>query len=389
MDKLFEFYRRRIDETDTSFVRYKYNSINWNGKMLGVVGPRGVGKTTMVLQHIKNHLDIEESLYISADQLYFSHHSLIEIADKFNKIGGKHLFIDEVHRYQGWSSELKEIYDSYRDLQVVFTGSSILDIYKGASDLSRRAPIYAMQGLSFREYLHMFHQIETPVLTYSQVLANQIQVQGVAHPLPLFRQYLQNGYYPFGREEDFQMKLMQVVVQTMETDIPQFAKMNTSVGARLKKLLMVIAQSVPFKPQMSTLSQVTGISRNDMSDYLYYIERAGLIAQLRDSTIGVRGIGKLEKIYLDNPNLFYVLAESRPNIGSVRETFFLNQMRVNFNVKASKIADFDIDGKTFEVGGARKGKKQIADAEEGYVLKDDIEYGYSNVIPLWAFGLLY
>lgn len=389
MDKLFEYYRRRIEQTDTSFVRYKYNEINWNGKMIGLVGPRGVGKTTMILQHIKNHLDLEKTLYISADQLYFSNHTLIDTAEKFNKSGGHHLFVDEVHRYHGWSAELKEIYDSCNDLQVVFTGSSILDIYKGASDLSRRAPIYAMQGLSFREYLQLFHHIATPVLTLPQVLSNIARVEGVDHPLPLFRQYLQNGYYPFGREADFPLMLMQVVTQTMETDIPQFAKLNASAGARLKKLMMVIAQSVPFKPQMTTLAQATGISRNDLPDYLYYMERAGMIAQLRDTTAGVRGLGKLEKIHLENPNLFYVLSEGQPNIGSVRETFFFNQMRVTHSVRSSKISDFDIDGRTYEVGGASKGKKQIADAGEGYVVKDDIEFGHSNVIPLWSFGLLY
>ncbi len=357
--------------------------------MLGLVGPRGVGKTTLVLQHMKNSLDLDKSLYISADQLYFGNHSLVETADKFSKMGGQYLFIDEVHRYQGWSVELKEIYDSFRDLRVVFTGSSILDIFRGVSDLSRRAPIYSMQGLSFREYLKMFHQIETPVVTLAQVLSNQARVAGVEHPLPLFRQYLQNGYYPFGREKDFSLMLAQVVVQTMESDIPQFAGLNASAGVRLKKLLMVLAESVPFKPQMTTLAQVTGISRNDIPDYLYYMERAGLIAQLRDGTAGVRGLGKLEKIYLDNPNLFYALAENRPNIGSVRETFFFNQLRVGHHVKASKTSDFEIEGKTFEVGGAAKGKKQIANVPEGYVVKDDIEYGYSNVIPLWAFGLLY
>lgn len=389
MDKLFEYYKRRLDATTSDFIRYKYDDINWNGKMLGIVGPRGVGKTTMVLQHIKQHLDAGSSLYISADQLYFSNHSLLEVADKFIKMGGQHLFIDEVHRYQGWSVELKEIYDSYQDLQVVFTGSSILDIYKGTNDLSRRAPIYEMQGLSFREYLMLFHQIEVPVYTIGQVLGHEAKIPGVSHPLPLFKDYLQRGYYPFGRDEDFVQMLLQVVTQTMENDIPQYSSLNAAAGRRLKRLLMTVSESVPFKPQMTTLAQATGISRNDLQDYLYYMERAGMIAQLRDATIGVRGLGKLDKVYLDNPNIAYVLSEGQPNIGNIRETFFNNQMRVHFKVRSSKVSDFEVDGRTYEIGGASKGKKQLKDVDNGYVVKDDIEYGYAHVIPLWAFGLLY
>lgn len=389
MEQLFEFSRKKVEEVSLDFFRYNYDQIKWDGKMFGLVGPRGVGKSTMLLQYIKQNLSINDTLYISADQMYFASHSLLEVADQFNKMGGKHLFIDEIHKYPTWSQELKEIYDRYNDMQVVFTGSSILDIYKGMSDLSRRAPIYEMQGLSFREYLQLFHHIETPVFSLEDILAHKEAIPHVAHPLPLFKEYLQSGYYPFARDIDFKQELLQVVNQTMENDIPQYANLNVSVARKLKRLLGVVANSVPFKPQMTTLAQVTEISRNDVSDYLYYMERAGMIMQLRTATQGIRELGKVEKVYLDNTNLMTILAEKQPEMGNVRETFFLNQMRVNHSVKASTISDFEIDNKTFEVGGKSKGQRQILGAEQGYIVKDDIEFGYSNVIPLWAFGLNY
>lgn len=389
MEQLYEFFTRKLKSTPTDFLRYKYNQIKWQGRFWGLVGPRGVGKSTMLLQYIKLHLNIKDTLYVSADQLYFSEHKLVELADHFVKMGGKHLFIDEIHKYEGWSRELKQIYDSYDDLQVVISGSSILDIYKGLADLSRRVPIYHMQGLSFREYLRLFHQIETPVYSLEDILAHKAVIPGVEHPLPLFQDYLRRGYYPFGKDEEFEMELLQVITQTMEVDIPQHLLTNISLGRKLKSLLLVVAKSVPFKPVMQRLADATGISRNDMPSYLIYMERAGMIAQLRDATGGLRGLGKVEKLYLDNTNLIYTLSPDKADIGNVRETFFMNQTRVANEVISSPISDFEIDGKTFEIGGRKKGQKQIQDAAEGYIVKDDLENGYANTIPLWAFGLNY
>lgn len=389
MEQLYEFFTRKLKSTPTDFLRYKYNQIKWQGRFWGLVGPRGVGKSTMLLQYIKLHLNIKDTLYVSADQLYFSEHKLVELADHFVKMGGKHLFIDEIHKYEGWSRELKQIYDSYDDLQVVISGSSILDIYKGLADLSRRVPIYHMQGLSFREYLRLFHQIETPVYSLEDILVHKAVIPGVEHPLPLFQDYLHRGYYPFGKDEEFEMELLQVITQTMEVDIPQHLLTNISLGRKLKSLLLVVAKSVPFKPVMQRLADATGISRNDIPSYLIYMERAGMIAQLRDATGGLRGLGKVEKLYLDNTNLIYPLSPDKADIGNVRETFFMNQTRVANEVISSPISDFEIDGKTFEIGGRKKGQKQIQDAAEGYIVKDDLENGYANTIPLWAFGLNY
>ncbi len=389
MERQYEFFYRKLKNTPVEFFRYKYNQIKWESRAFGLVGPRGVGKSTMLLQYIKQNLDTKDTLYVSADNLYFAEHKLVDLADRFVKMGGKHLFIDEIHKYEGWSRELKQIYDSYDDLQIVISGSSILDIYKGMADLSRRMPIYEMQGLSFREYLRLFHSIDVPVYSLKDILTHKAVISGVEHPLPLFHDYLKRGYYPFGRDAEFEIELMQVINQTMEIDIPMHIKTNISVGRKLKSLIMVVSKSVPFKPVMQKLADVTGISRNDIPDYLIYMERAGMISQLRNATGGLRGLGKVEKLYLDNTNLIYTLAPERADIGNVRETFFMNQTRVCNDVRSSDISDFEIDGKVFEIGGRKKGQKQIESADDGYIVKDDIESGYANVIPLWAFGLNY
>ena len=386
---LIEFMEGQLKQTTSTFHRYMFDQISWESRMFGLVGPRGVGKSTMILQYIKEHRDSRHILYIGADHLYFSSHTLIETVDEFAKEGGEQIFIDEIHKYENWSRELKQIYDSHPDVKVGFTGSSVLDIYKGFSDLSRRAPVFMMQGLSFREYLQLFHDIKVPVYTLDDVLAQKAKVADVSHPLPLFRDYLQKGYYPFSGESDFGIRLRQVINQTMEVDIPQYANMNASTGRKLKKLLAVIAQSVPFKPVMDSLATVVGVSRNVLPDYFLYMEQAGMIGQLRDDTGGIRGVGKVEKVYLDNTNMAYLLGGDAADVGNIRETFFFSQMRVVSDVISSHISDFEIAGKTFEVGGKNKGKKQLSEAKEGYVVKDDIEFGSSNIIPLWAFGLLY
>ncbi len=389
MEQLYEFFNRKLKSTPTGFLRYKYGKIKWDGRAFGIVGPRGVGKSTMILQHIKLRLDTSDTLYVSADHLYFSEHSLVELADYFVKMGGRHLFIDEIHKYEGWSREVKQMYDSYDELQIVVSGSSILDIYKGMADLSRRFPIYEMQGLSFREYLRLFHDIEAPPFSLDEILDHKALLPEVKHPLPLFKDYLRRGYYPFGRDEEFGMELLQVINQTLEVDIPAHLQANVSLAKKLKSLLMVVAKSVPFKPVMQRLAEATGISRNDIPNHLFYMERAGIITQLRDSTGGIRGLGKTEKLYLDNTNLIYALAPEHGDIGNIRETFFMNQTRVMNDVTSSAISDFEINGKVFEIGGRKKGQKQIENAGEGYIVKDDIESGYANVIPLWAFGMNY
>lgn len=386
---LVTYMEGQLQQVLSTFHRYMYNQVSWQSRMFGLVGPRGVGKSTMILQYIKEHRDKERMFYVSADHMYFSSHTLVDLVDEFAKEGGQQIFIDEIHKYDNWSRELKQIYDTHPDVKVGFTGSSVLDIYKGQADLSRRAPIFMMQGLSFREYLFLSHQIEAPVYDFREILENKASIPGIVHPLPLFRDYLKRGYYPFSSDGNFELLLRQIINQTMEVDIPLYANMNTSTGRKLKKLLTVIAQSVPFKPVMDTLATIVGVSRNVLPDYFLYMEKAGMIGQLRDETGGMRGVGKVEKVYLDNTNLAYTLGVESTDVGNIRETFFYNQMRVTTDVIGSRISDFEIDGKTFEVGGRKKGGKQIADVAEGYVVKDDIELGFGSIIPLWAFGLTY
>ncbi len=328
-------------------------------------------------------------LYFSADHTYFSSHTLVELADSFVKDGGTHLFIDEVHKYSGWSRELKQIYDVHADLNVVFTGSSVLDIQQGEADLSRRAVMYHMQGLSFREYLEMFHSIIVPTFSLEEILANKASIPDVDHPLPLFREYLKSGYYPYSIEGSFALRTEQVISQTVESDIPQYADMKASTARKLKQILAVISTLAPYKPSAESLATEIGVSKNNVPDYLVYLERAGMIAQLRDNTGGMRGLGKVEKVFIDNPNLMNVLAGGNPDIGNIRETFFYNQMRVNNHITASRESDFRIGEYTFEIGGKKKGKKQIENVSNGIIVKDNIEYGHGIVVPLWAFGLNY
>ena len=299
------------------------------------------------------------------------------------------MFIDEIHKYPNWSRELKLIYDYHQTLKIVFTGSSILDIKKGSSDLSRRAVVYSMQGLSFREYLLLFHQIEVPVYNLDEILNHQVDSHLIEHPLVLFQDYLKRGYYPFSLEPDFTLKLQQVIVQSLEQDIPVYAQMNVATGRKLKQLMAVVAESVPFKPNMSKLAAILAVSRNNISDYLLYMEEAGMIGQLRAPTAGVRKLGKVEKVYLDNTNIIYNLVGDRLNRGNLRETFFFNQMRLKHTVTNTPTGDFMVGDVVFDVGGREKSMKQLQTIKNGYLVKDDIASGYLRTIPLWHFGLMY
>ena len=379
-----------IKSTDTRFLRYMYHLIPWENRMTAIVGPRGVGKTTLLLQYIKLHLSTKDALYVSAESIYFANHTLFDTAMRFSQYGGRHLFIDEVHKYKGWATELKMIYDNLPSLQVVFTGSSVLDIDKGTADLSRRVLVYQMQGLSFREFLNMRFGTDVPAYSLQQIVDHEVVLpQQIEHPLALFDEYIHHGYYPFFNDYGYEMRLGQIVSMTLETDIPQYANYSIAVSTKLKELMQVIADSVPFKPNMSTIATAVKVDRNKLPDYFDLMGRAGLISLLREPTKGVRVLGKVEKVYLDNTNLAFALTTSEPDKGNLRETFFFNQMRVNNSVFNSPVSDFLIDGRTFEIGGRNKGQKQIAEAEDGYVVKDGIETGFGNVVPLWCFGMNY
>lgn len=272
----------------------------------------------------------------------------------------------------------------------MFTGSSVLDILAGEADLSRRVVLYDMQGMSFREYLELFHDIETPIITLEEIVAGRdVAINGVLHPLPLFKEYLKTGYYPFSKEGAFFTRLDQIVTQTTEYGIPKFAGMSFATGRKLHRMLMILSETVPLKPEYTSIANAIKVSRNDVPDYLLYLEKAQMIGQLRDQTGGMRGLGKIEKVYLDNTNLMAALVGEKSDVGTIRETFFYNQTRVVADVISSEDSDFCIGKYTFEVGGKKKKRKQIADIPNGYLVKDDIEYATPRTIPLWAFGLMY
>ena len=389
MEQLIELFRRLLLLTDTSYIRYLYDKVDWSARMIGIVGPRGVGKTTMLLQRIKLNHSLDDTLFINADDLYFAEHRLFDLASDFYKNGGRHLFIDEVHKYSEWSKELKMIYDYYPDFQIIFTGSSILDIYKGNADLSRRALSYYLPGLSFREYLNLSYGMQLPAYSLEDILSHKIEFPETKLPLPLFKEYMMKGYYPFFRDPGYEQRLRNVIGLTVENDIPIYASMNIASTKKIRQLLYIISQSVPFKPNFTKIGQMIDVHRNQVTDFLYYLERAGIIAQLRGETGGVRLLGKVEKVYLDNTNLIYALAENKSDIGNIRETFFLSQMKVYNDVFSSEKSDFRIENFTFEVGGQGKQQKQIEGIENAYIVKDNIEYGYKNIIPLWHFGFNY
>ena len=390
MRTLVARYRNILKNVDTSYVRNIHSTIPWNDRLIAILGARGVGKTTLVLQHIKLYEDVDTTLFVYADDLWFSTHSLVTLAEIFYTNGGRVLYIDEIHKYKNWSQEIKNIYDQYPDLKVRYTGSSILDLQKGSHDLSRRVLEFQMHGLSFREYVALRYGADIPIHTLEQVLANKIEFPYTDYrPVALFKEYLRQGYYPYFKEPGYELRLTKTINAILEVDIPKFAELSISTSEKLKTLLYIVAQSVPFKPNYSKIARDLDMHRNAVSDLMVWLNKANLINILRDDVEGYKLLGKINKIYLNNPNLAYALSDDEPNIGNIRETIFLAWLRATHKVTASSVSDFKVGKYTFEVGGKKKGQHQIKDVEHAYVVKDDIEYGHLNEVPLWAFGLLY
>lgn len=390
MDTLYRSYRILLNNTSTEFVRYLHDQIEWGSRLIAILGARGIGKTTMLLQHIKLYDNVDETLFVTADDLYFTEHKLVDLAMDFYQHGGKKLYIDEIHKYNGWAREIKNIYDLIPALQVVYTGSSILELETGETDLSRRKLEYRMTGLSFREYLAISRGYHLPVYSLEDVLNHKVDFPyDKERPLQLFKEYLQQGYYPFFKEKGYLIRLQSIVNQTLENDIPTFAKMNITTAQKIKRLLYIIAKSVPFKPNFTKLATLLDLNRNTVSDLMCYLEKAGMINQLRADTEGIRLLGKVDKVYLNNTNLAYVLADNNPDIGNIRETVFYSTMKTKYPVVTSSVSDFSIGNYTFEIGGKNKSQKQVRDVENAFIVKDDIEYGMRNIIPLWMFGFTY
>ena len=390
MQNLIKTFHIQLEITPMDFFRPFHEVINWDNRLIGLLGPKGVGKSTLLLQHIKKAHNLDETLYVQADDFYFTTHRLFDLAYDFQANGGKYLYIDEIHKYRNWTVDIKQIYDQLPLLHVVYSGSSLLDLEKGGADLSRRTREYHMSGLSFREYLNLSLGWNLKPATLDEVLAGKVDFPyGEHRPLKYFKTYMKTGYYPFFNEPDYLQRLKRVVMTTVEEDIPRYAEMSISSREQLKKLMYVLSQSVPYKPNYSELERDLGIPRNSLPDYVAYLEKARLLSALREKATGNGILRKINKIYLDNPNMAYALSATEPDVGNMRETIFIAWMKDLYPLFASAISDFEIDGRTFEVGGKKKGKKQLAEASEGYIVKDDIEYAYQNIIPLWMFGFVY
>lgn len=397
IDRMFTWSFQQIQRTNTLFKRYLYNQLDWNARLNIIVGMRGVGKTTMMLQHAREHLPFDNSvIYISIDDIYFTTNSLIDFAEEFNKRGGKYLLIDEVQKYEGWSREVKMIYDNFPEIQIIVSGSSAIEILKGEGDLSRRAIINRLQGLSFREFIELKYQQPFPVWTLSEILKNPVEkaflIANKIKPIKLFEEYIQAGYYPFAVEDErnFQQRMMQIINTIIESDIPAVNSIDYNAVLKMKKLLGIIAESVPFKPNITKLANQLSLSRETFLKYLQLLAKADIISLMYSSAKGVSALNKPEKIYLNNPNIAYLLADSNANTGNIRETFFMNQLQHIHNVEYPAKGDFLVDETyTFEVGGKNKTTQQIAGIENAYVVADNIEIPVGNKIPLWMFGFLY
>lgn len=390
MQALYEQFYQLLELTPMNFFREKIDQINWDVRILGILGQKGVGKSTLILQHIKRQGNVDESLYIVADDIYFSAHTLLETARDFFARGGKYLYIDEIHKYQNWSREIKNIYDSLPLLHVVYSGSSMLDLKQGGADLSRRVIEYHLPVWSFREYLNLRCGWQLKTATLEEVLKGKVDFPyGAERPLMYFDEYMKKGCYPFSLEPEFETRLRQVVNTTVELDIPKYAQMTIAATRKLKKFMYYISKSVPVKINYSDMARDLELDREDLPKYLEYLEKAELVSVLRIKANGDAILRKMDKLYLHNPNMSYVLSGEKPNDGNSRETIFLCWTKHLYDTLESPVSDFEIAGKTFEVGGRKKGKKQIQDATEGYIVKDNIEYVFDNQVPLWMFGFLY
>lgn len=401
MESLFKRHDAYLSRVPMEYIRDFMQRVNWNSRLLVIRGPKGVGKSTLMQQYIKQHFPAGDRhvLYCSADTNYFSTHTLLDLAENFVMMGGKWLFIDEVHKYPGWSREIKEIYDLYKELHIVMSGSSLIQINDGQADLSRRIMPYDMPGLSLREFIHLDTGLDIQPTSLNQLLEKPSEVCmdiiSKCHPLEHFSRYRQFGYYPFYFESkhEYYDKLENTVNYIIDVELTKYRSLDVGNTRQVKALLHVISQMTPYEVDISKLSKASGISRQSTLKYLTNLEEANLIRRVFTNLMNVTDLQKPDKIYLDNPNLLYTLCLEKPEIGTVRETFFANQLASaghKIEYAGYKKGDFRIDGNiVVEVGGQDKGFSQVADQENAYVAADDIESAYMRKIPLWAFGFLY
>ncbi|PWH85592.1 ATP-binding protein [Brumimicrobium oceani] len=396
MEELLLEFQSRMLLFQMNYKRYLFDKVDLSNRLIAIKGVRGVGKTTLLLQFAKFNFPKSSTLYVSMDHVYFYENNLYEMAKEFDNYGGTHLLLDEVHKYPNWSREIKLIYDNLPRLNVVLTSSSVLELYKSESDLSRRMVSYDLHELSFREFLFLETGLELTAHSLSDLMENHVEIAGeiLQHfqPLPLFEKYLKVGAYPYfmENEQSYYHKVMTTINLMIEVDIMAVENLRYETIVKFKKLLKAIATSVPFTPNISKLSERIGLSRNSLVESIKTLNKVGIIQELYKDATGIGLLTKPEKLLLNNTNLIYVLANENANIGNIRETFFANQLSCQYHVDLAPKGDFLIDRKfTFEVGGKNKSSKQITGVKNSFIAKDNIEVGFGNIIPLWMFGLLY
>jgi len=364
--------------------------------MIGIRGSRGVGKTTILLQHIiENYPDVDQVLYASLDDLWFVNHSVMDMVDWASMHGLKRLYLDEVHRYPDWALVLKNIYDSYPDISIVYTSSSMLLVDNGTVDLSRRQTLYTLNGLSFREFLQFEGVANLSAITFDDLLGKHVSIaMDITRQFkvtPCFQNYLDHGYYPFYRDAgiDYPERLKWAINTVLESDLPAVEDVTFETINKVRRLLMLLSGKVPFVPNLSILWRELSVNNTQGLRMLYALDRAKILALATSDLKNYKHLTKPDKVFLDNTNLMYVLC-GNVNVGGLRETFFYNQLSAFHNVSIPRVGDFLVDDRyLFEVGGKNKSFDQIADMPGSFVAADDIELGYASKIPLWMFGLLY
>ena len=398
METLIKKHKMFISQTSMDIVRDMVNQVNWSKPLVAIKGSRGVGKTTMMRQYIRQTYGVNagEALYCVLDSIYFTSNSLFDLAERFYQLGGKHLFLDEVHKYPTWSKEIKEINDLYPTLKITFTGSSLIQILNADADLSRRVLSYTMEGLSFREFLLFYKGIRLPQCTLADILKNADQiceeVNARCRPQKMFEEYLRVGYYPFydGDETEYYSRLENVVNFIIDQEMTAFCGLEPAYTRRVKAMLLFLANNVPYEVNIAKLASYLELSKNTILNYLSNMQRAELLNLLYADNKSVTKMQKPDKIFIHNPNMLLALGDNCP-IGTLRECFVVNQLRVNHQVEYSKNAgDFKVDGKiTFEVGGEGKTFEQIAGMPDSYVLADNMEFPVGKKLPIWLVGLTY
>jgi uncharacterized protein len=397
MDALIELSNKHFKNCTTNFTRFMMNEIDWNDRLIAIMGSRGAGKTTLMMQHLKNTYGISNNaVYISLDNVYFTKNTLVDVADHFVKLGGTALYIDEVHKYPNWSIEIKNLYDNYPELKVVFSGSSMLERYKGQGDLSRRLSSYILPAMSFREYIELEHKIAFNSISLDELLSNHLEyahtICDKIKPIALMNDYLEFGALPFYRDSrsKYHERLLNVINMTLDYDLPSITPTDYAHVIKIKLLLKLISDLVPYKPNISKLSAQTGIDRKTVLKYLDLLNKSGLIILLSEYAVSGSMFTKPQKIYLGNSNFMFALCDEKPNKGTMRETFFCHHLKAKHDVYHSNVSDFLVDNKfTFEIGGKNKNNSQIAGVENSFVAADNLEFGSGTHIPLWLFGFLY